>query len=1275
MCCLTIIGHLVSLLLSTPAVVAEQRSAELLWSGLDWFGQAQVDNALAAEVRRPARVGGEQMPAIFLHPRERGRATAHFPTVRTDLAPGRRVFFLGHVGISDGFDWNDSQRAPDGVRFYVAADGLDLLATELRESIWRPVVAELPAGAGPWQTSLTLATDCGAVGNTNYDWAVFGDPILVAVDERPLPAEVLVSGTGGVLVAQVAGGAGALTVEGLSAEGRPLEGAVATTRVPPDTPLAAVRFDFGSQPGCIGWRWRAEGLQVAQAWGGSWGPQAVIEHFGPAQAVTFNGEPLRVRVILGNRGLGAVVPEHGMVVECGGQRQRVEHLGPGETAPFEFTLGLPQPESPAVRAAVMAGDQSQSTVMAGGVLVWPQPPELPADRPGTARAVQLSDDYVLVENRHCRWLICKSVPGLGALVYVWADAGWELAGSVVPFVEWAEGDNGTDTPGFPVVVAQTTPEGVRLEATTTLRSWLCRILAELPDNTPALKVTLTVEAQQPGQLTALWGPAVHAGDRATGDRKGIAIFPGLEYLEGDEPSSSTRDLAPPHHLRQVPHRFKITVPMMMVETRDGGPVLGVAWDPLQKWEGEHSQPAACFSSPDRLTHQASHLMQLMLPSTPEFVPENARRAVRPLAVAPGRPWQLVQYLVAGQPEPDATAALLWFDRLVGYPPAEEAPRSFEDEVALCRHGFMVTCWDPDTKKGRHVVGWGSANSPGFATLMLMDARAVARGEAQAQVAERVDLIGQQTLREQGPPGLASSANCHIMGWEFPFHWGSLPGALAGMRGAAYGSLGSQEDDGGWGYYPDESRRALGEPGTRVSGICGQNAYLLAKYAAISGDPQVLAGMTRAMERLRAFKVPRGAQGWECPILEPDVLASAYCLRACVWAYMATGDRRYLDDARFWARTGLPFQYAWDDGQRPGMRYASIPVFGSTFFTHSWIGLPVQWCGLVYAYGLQELMRFEPDDLWRRQVEGMTVSAMHQQWPLDHPELAGTYPDSYGNWFTHRNPVFINPENIQLNLLALHGLDPGLRSVPLPTDVGLLHVTGPCDLQARAEDGTVEVRARYLPDQIMYLTLAPVAPTDQATVTGDTVLEPTHDLPTGSTGWAYNAELRILVVGVRCDGQGEARLRISGFRRQEAEPAVTADRWEFETDVHGWTPGNACNVMWDQGALRIIATGFDPYVHSSPTSINARVAKKLGLRVRLTGGRAVGLFWRTRTSPHWGEDKHVDVPVPADGQWHELEVDLSDQRLWTGTVEQLRLDIEPAEVAAGTTLDVDWIRPL
>jgi hypothetical protein len=53
---------------------------------------------------------------------------------------------------------------------------------------------------------------------------------------------------------------------------------------------------------------------------------------------------------------------------------------------------------------------------------------------------------------------------------------------------------------------------------------------------------------------------------------------------------------------------------------------------------------------------------------------------------------------------------------------------------------------------------------------------------------------------------------------------------------------------------------------------------------------------------------------------------------------------------------------------------------------------------------------------------------------------------------------------------------------------------------------------------------------------------------------------------------------------------------------------------------------------------------------------------------------MGVQVPADGQWHEIIFDLSGNKLWSGKVEQIRLDIEPPDVPAGTTMDVDWIRP-
>ena len=66
------------------------------------------------------------------------------------------------------------------------------------------------------------------------------------------------------------------------------------------------------------------------------------------------------------------------------------------------------------------------------------------------------------------------------------------------------------------------------------------------------------------------------------------------------------------------------------------------------------------------------------------------------------------------------------------------------------------------------------------------------------------------------------------------------------------------------------------------------------------------------------------------------------------AWRCTGEEHYLSEAIRWAETGVPFIYLWMLPAKPMMLGATIPVFGSTFFSHSWIGVPVQWCGLVYS---------------------------------------------------------------------------------------------------------------------------------------------------------------------------------------------------------------------------------------------------------------------------------------------------------------------------------------
>jgi len=182
--------------------------------------------------------------------------------------------------------------------------------------------------------------------------------------------------------------------------------------------------------------------------------------------------------------------------------------------------------------------------------------------------------------------------------------------------------------------------------------------------------------------------------------------------------------------------------------------------------------------------------------------------------------------------------------------------------------------------------------------------------------------------------------------------------------------------------------------------------------------------------------------------EPDILAAAYAIKAYLDAFRATGNQRWLHDAVYWAETGVPFVYLWSLPDKPMMLGATIPVFGSTFYSHSWLATPVQWCGLVYSYHVLHLaeelertplartdsplpltLNFSSHE-WKRLVELIAVSGMYQQFADG--ERTGAYPDSISE-FEKKNPAFINPEDILVNLLALKGYDPDIKTARVKHD--------------------------------------------------------------------------------------------------------------------------------------------------------------------------------------------------------------------------------------------------
>lgn len=151
---------------------------------------------------------------------------------------------------------------------------------------------------------------------------------------------------------------------------------------------------------------------------------------------------------------------------------------------------------------------------------------------------------------------------------------------------------------------------------------------EIESGKQIVKTNYQAWANKDRQLLYFQGPTLYAGEGSFGTRKHQAVFPGLEYLEAHEKSSSDRDNGPKFANRYAPHPYKITIPFMAVEADKC--LIGVMWDMLQKWDSEHVTTAARFASPNLDSKQNNHLMGLFLPSIPEFVPENDTRATKRL---------------------------------------------------------------------------------------------------------------------------------------------------------------------------------------------------------------------------------------------------------------------------------------------------------------------------------------------------------------------------------------------------------------------------------------------------------------------------------------------------------------------------------------------------------------------------------------------------------------------------------------------------------------------
>jgi len=536
---------------------------------------------------------------------------------------------------------------------------------------------------------------------------------------------------------------------------------------------------------------------------------------------------------------------------------------------------------------------------------------------------------------------------------------------------------------------------------------------------------------------------IFPGAGSFGSAKKQAIFPGLEYL-ADEPSSSEADVVGPASHRRTPDSLKITFPLMAVV--NDGRYVGLIWD-------KEPQFTALFDSPDRTFGSGGHVMGLLFPGS-----DGSNRVEGNLLPDEGewirkdQPIVLYATLIGGTGA-NITAVVKQYVSLRGLPATPSVPdlRSFATAMA---GGWL----DSSIRVGsdyRHAFPGRFEPHPAADAAADQDLLALQVGDA--NLAARLRNSAQQAIARVNPDAYDFATVSHVSYPSQSLVYGHVEQNIQQARAQAESLLSQLERDGGMTYHPPAGGLDLSKtnPTRQANGLTGAAVSRALQDAAFVGDAKLIERSIAALHLLDHYAgdVPRGAQSWEVPLHTPDVLASAYLVRAYTLGYQLTGDPRLLEQAKYWAWTGVPFIYLTTPSELVGP-YASIPVFGTTQWNAPvWMGLPVQWCALVYAEALYRLVPLDSAGPWRQLADGIVASGIQQSWPaaLDSTRQ-GLLPDSFSPRSQARHDPAINPGTLMAPAMWFYRATPTYEFQSFADGKILLHVPGRITHETKTANG-------------------------------------------------------------------------------------------------------------------------------------------------------------------------------------------------------------------------------
>jgi hypothetical protein len=521
----------------------------------------------------------------------------------------------------------------------------------------------------------------------------------------------------------------------------------------------------------------------------------------------------------------------------------------------------------------------------------------------------------------------------------------------------------------------------------------------------SIDVQVEVTVDQERSVVFLPMFTLFPGAGTFGPKKTQGLLAGLEYLE-DEPSSSEADIVGPASKRQVPDSLKLTFPLMALQHDER--YLALTWQMRPHF-------SAVFDSPDRLFGSGGHVMGLIYPGSNGKNREEGNLLPRSAEVLRAGQAVTLHLTLFGGLGKSVVPAIEQYVALRHLPPVPSQGVSPQNYVSLAAGGWL----DSGLRQNNlfhHAIAEG-----GFPAQHAADAAVwldwLASQATEPEQTSRLKKTAQDALAGIPPNELNISGVGHVRYPVASLIYGHVPHTALQSEQSGQALLARFEADGSVRYHAAAGGPDLAKTHytNEANGLTSRVVVDLLEATAFTGKPELLDAALKSLRWLNKFHdgVPRGAQTWECPLHTPDILASAQMVRAYTLGYELTGEKEFLEQAQYWGWTGVPFVYLVNPTPNPVGLYSTIAVFGATQWKAPvWLGLPVQWCGLVYAEALYRLARHAPNGPWKQLADGITVSGIQQSWPANDKEKQGLLPDSFVLRPQTRNGPAINPATLQ-----------------------------------------------------------------------------------------------------------------------------------------------------------------------------------------------------------------------------------------------------------------------